>query len=176
MTEQQIVPQPPIPPTPPAPEPVPDAVALQAEVEKWKALSRTNEKRWNESSAELDTLKKAGMSDQEKALETARAETRTATLSEVATSLVEAEIRAQSASAGVTAPTEYLDLTRFLAKDGKADADKVKTFIASLPKPDVHPPFPQIQGGTGHSQPGGTPFTSMDPNELADLIAGGRFI
>ncbi|MFI5802969.1 hypothetical protein [Streptomyces sp. NPDC051561] len=162
--------------TPPTSESVPDSAALQAEVEKWKALSRTNEKRWNETSTELDQFKKASMSDQDKALEAARTEARNAALSEVATSLVEAEIRAQSAGAGISVPTEYLDFSRFLTDEGKADTGKVKTFVDSLPKPSTRPVFPKIQGGTSHSQPGSTQPTSMDPTELADLIAGGRFI
>ncbi|MFJ9900257.1 hypothetical protein ACIQPR_43705 [Streptomyces sp. NPDC091280] len=155
--------------------PTPSVEDLQAEVDKWKALSRTNEKRWNEASAELDTFRQAQMTEQEKAIEAAKAEARNAALSEVGTSLVEAEIRAQAATAGVTVPTEYLDLNRFLGENGRADADKVKSFISSLPKPSADPDFPQLMG-TGHHQAGGNVISSMDPNELADFIAGGKFI
>ncbi|MCX4685465.1 hypothetical protein OG401_14275 [Kitasatospora purpeofusca] len=154
------------PETPPADAP---------EVEKWKALSRQNEQRWKTASKELEDLKAAAMSDQEKALADARTEGRQAALSEVGTSLAKAEIRVQAATAGVTVPTEYLDLNRFLAEDGQADAEKVKSFIETLPKPSIEPAFPELQGA-GYHRGAGSTVTSMDPSELADLIAGGRFI
>jgi hypothetical protein len=155
--------------------PAPTVESLQAEVDKWKALSRTNEKRWNEASTELDTFRQSQMTEQEKAIEAAKTEARNAALSEVGTSLVEAEIRAQAASAGVTVPTEYLDLNRFLGENGRADADKVKSFISSLPKPTASPEFPQLMGA-GHHKAGGNDISTMDPNELADIIAGGSFL
>ncbi|MFF1908629.1 hypothetical protein [Kitasatospora sp. NPDC058218] len=173
MPETEITPasETPNPATPPVTPPADPA----AEAEKWKALSRQNEQRWKTASKELDDLKAANMTDQEKALADARAEGRQSALSEVGTSLVQAEIRAQAAAAGVTVPTEYLDLGRFLADDGKADADKVKGLIESMPKPFTEPKFPDLQGG-GYHRGNGSTVTSMDPNELADLIAGGRFI
>ncbi|WP_055523436.1 hypothetical protein [Streptomyces graminilatus] len=155
--------------------PAPTVESLQAEVDKWKALSRTNEKRWNEASTELDTFRQAQMTEQEKAIEAAKAEARTAALSEVGTSLVAAEIRAQAATAGVTVSTEFLDLNRFLGENGRADGDKVKSFISSLPKPTANPEFPQLMGA-GHHQAGGNDISTMDPNELADIIANGSFI
>lgn len=153
----------------------PTVEELQTEVDKWKALSRTNEKRWNDASAELDTFRQSQMSEQERAIEAAKAEARKAALSEVGTSLVEAEIRAQAATAGVTVPTDYLDLNRFLSEDGRADGDKVKAFISSLPQPNTAPEFPQLQGA-GHHRGSGGDISTMDPNELADIIAGGSFI
>ncbi|MGW2539323.1 hypothetical protein ACWC5I_00225 [Kitasatospora sp. NPDC001574] len=164
-------------PTTPAtpPETTPATPPETPPAEKWKALSRQNEQRWKAASKELEDLKAAAMSDQEKALADARAEGRKSALSEVGTSLVQAEIRAQAATVGVSVSTEYLDLGRFLADDGRADAEKVKGYIESLPKPSTEPKFPELQGA-GYHRSAGPGVTSMDPNELADLIAGGRFL
>lgn len=172
------------PDTSPAPDPSTqsasgDATAndagLRAEVEKWRTLSRENEKRWKQASRDLDELRTAQMTDQEKAIADARSEARRTTLAEMGTSLAEAEIRAQAASHGVTAPTDYLDLSRFLGDDGRPDAGLVSQFIASLPKPTPEPAFTPLQGA-GHHTPGGGAITSMDPNELADLISGGTYL
>ncbi|MFJ4093450.1 hypothetical protein ACIPYS_17870 [Kitasatospora sp. NPDC089913] len=171
MTETSSTSEPTTPTTPPETPPADQAV----EAEKWKALSRQNEQRWKTASKELEDLKAANMTDQEKALADARAEGRQSALSEVGISLVQAEIRAQAATAGVIVSTDYLDLGRFLADDGQADAEKVKGYIDSLPKPSTEPTFPELQGAGYHRGTGGG-ITSMDPSELADLIAGGRFL
>ncbi|OKH95419.1 hypothetical protein [Streptomyces uncialis] len=147
-----------------------------SDAEKWKALSRENEKRWKAASRELDQLRESQMSDQERAISEAREEARSSALTEFGTSLAEAEIRAQAATAGISVPTDYLDLGRFLSEDGRADRDKVTAFIASLPKPAApEPEFPPLKGA-GHYSSGGGDISTMDPTELADIIANGRFI
>ncbi|GAA4071282.1 hypothetical protein [Streptomyces hundungensis] len=159
---------------PPAPETPADAGPAD-ELEKWKRLSRENEKRWKQASKELEGIRQAQMTEQEKAIESAKAEARKAALAELGTSLVEAEIRAQAAAAGVTVPTDYLDLSRLVAEDGRADRGRVSELIASLPKAETQPEFPQLMG-TGYHRSDGSDISSMDPNELADFIAGGSFI
>ncbi|MFG2228024.1 hypothetical protein [Streptomyces sp. NPDC048644] len=172
----------------PVGEPKPEAESAQptdlaagdtsgpGEVERWKRMSRENEKRWKQASRELEEIRQAQMTEQEKAIEAARSEARRSTLAEVGTSLAEAEIRAQSAAAGVAVPTDYLDLTRFVGEDGRANREAVSAFITSLPQPqEQEPEFPQLMG-TGHHRSGGNDISSMDPNELADFIAGGSFI
>jgi hypothetical protein len=113
--------------------------ALDAErqnVSKWKGLSRTNEDRYKEVSQERDQLKQATLTDTEKALEQARQEARNAALSEVGSDLVSAEMRVQAASAGVQLPdTQFLNLNSFMGTDGRPNADAIKTFVSSLPKP-----------------------------------------
>ncbi|MFE0773907.1 hypothetical protein [Streptomyces sp. NPDC058861] len=152
------------------------APVADSEVEKWKALSRKNEERWKQAAKELEQHRQGQMTDQERALEQARADGRKAAATEFGSSLVEAEIRAQAAAAGVAVPTDYLDLNRFLSEDGRADREKVTAFISSFPKPAApEPEFPQLVG-TGHHQSSGGAITTMDPNELADIIAGGSFI
>lgn len=158
---------------PPSSDPV-SAVESGSELEKWRALSRENEKRWKTASRELEELRQEQMTDQEKAVAQARADARREAISELATSLTEAEIRAQAASAGVTVKTEYLDLDRFLGEDGRPDTELVAQFVAGHTPASVQPEFPRLMGAGYHRGNGGT--TSMDPDELVNLITGGKII
>ncbi|WP_395759482.1 hypothetical protein OIE82_27150 [Streptomyces althioticus] len=144
---------------------------LTAERDKWKALSRQNEKKWEDTSGELAKLKEAQMTEAEKAIEAARTEGRNSALSEVGTDLVTAEMALQAATAGVTLPpAEYLNVSKFLGDDGRPNKEAVKSFVETLPKAKEE--FPNLQGAG--KQSGGAPeITTMDPNELADLITGG---
>ncbi|MFE9455975.1 hypothetical protein [Streptomyces californicus] len=150
----------------------PTVETLQAEIDKWKALSRTNEKRWQDASAERDQLKSAGMTDAEKAVEAARAEARTAALSEYGTRLADAELRAQAAKAGVELPpADFLNLSKFVGDDGSVNADVIGSFVSSLPKPVAEPEFTQglglgRQGGSGVSQLSRDDLSRMSPQEI----------
>lgn len=144
---------------------------LTADRDKWKALSRQNEDNWKAASKERDDLKAAQMTDAEKAIEAAKLEARNAALSEVGSDLVKAELAVQAATAKVALPDlRYVDVKQFLGEDGRPSTDAVKTFVESLPKAASE--FPELQGAG--KQTGGAPeITTMDPNELADLITGG---
>ncbi len=159
----------------PQPPETPAEAGPTDELEKWKRMSRENEKRWKQASKELEDIRHAQMTDQEKAIEAAKAEAWKAARAEMGPSLVEAEIRAQAAAAGVTVRADYLDFSRFMAEDGRADRERVTELIDSLRKPETQPEFPQFMG-TGYHRPGRNRMSSMDPNELADFIAGGSFI
>ncbi|MFJ2114151.1 hypothetical protein ACIOEX_20065 [Streptomyces sp. NPDC087850] len=141
--------------------------------DKWKALSRENERKWKQTSKELEDLQAAQLTDQEKALEAAKEYGRKAAFSELAPKLTTAEIRVQAAKAGVSASLDYLDLNHFMGEDGQPDSEKVKAYIATLAPPA--PQFAQL-ATLGQHQPASTGITTMDPTELADLIAGGTFI
>jgi len=147
---------------------------LTADRDKWKALSRQNEDKWKTASEERDKLKESQMTEAERAIEAAKQEARKAALSEVGTDLVKAELAVQAATAKVALPDlRYVDVKQFLGEDGRPSADAVKTFVESLPK--ASPEFPELQGAG--KQTGGAPeITTMDPNELADLITGGSII
>lgn len=144
---------------------------LTAERDKWKSLSRQNEKKWEDASGELSKLKEAQMSDAEKALEAARTEGRTSALSEISKDLITAELRIQATTAGATLPDlKFLNLDQLKGEDGRPNPDAVRAFVESLPKAGTE--FPNLQGAG--KQSGGAPeITTMDPNELADLITGG---
>lgn len=135
----------------PSPEPAsPDPAATgddpAAEAAKWKALARKHEERAkaNESAAkELEKVKAASMSDQEKAVEAARQEARAATLLEVAGERVADAVRLAAAGTDldVDALLDGLDRSRFVTDDGQPDADKVKGFVESIaPKAPAAPP------------------------------------
>lgn len=138
-----------------------DVADLQAEIEKWKRLSRQNEKRWHEVSQERDQLQQSQMTDAEKAIEQARQEARAAALSEFGADLASAEMAAQAAQAGVLLPdTQYLNMAGFLGTDGRPDREAISAFVSSIPKPQRAPEYPQ-NVGLGRQSSG-----SGDPNQL----------
>ncbi|MGN7135811.1 hypothetical protein [Streptomyces pseudogriseolus] len=156
---------------------------LQADVERWKALSRQNEKNYNEARTELSKLKEASMTDAEKAIEKAKEEARNAALSEVGSRLVEAELRVQAATAGVTLPpAEFLNVQRFLTADGSPDSAAIQTFVSSLPKPSKAPEFAQgiglgRQGDSGSyaaGQIGRDALSRMSPSEIMAARKAGK--
>ncbi|MFB7027176.1 MULTISPECIES: hypothetical protein [unclassified Streptomyces] len=158
------------------PQKAPTVEELQADVERWKSLSRQNEKNFNDARTELSKLKEASMTDAEKALEKAREEARNAALSEVGSRLVDAELRVQAATAGVTLPpAEFLNVSRFISADGSPDAAAIQSFVSSLPQPSQTPAFAQgiglgrqgDSGGYAAGQLGRDALSRMSPQEIA---------
>ncbi|MFE2075199.1 hypothetical protein [Streptomyces misionensis] len=161
------------PANPPAPPATPTLEQLQADVDRWKALSRQNETNYNQTRTELQKLQDA----QEAAVKAAKDEGRTSALGEVSKELVTAELRLQAVSAGAELPDlKFLDLDQFKGDDARPNSDSVKAFIESLPKAGSGSGFPQI-AGAGHNRGGGDgKFSSLNPKELADYIAGDSFL
>ncbi|MEU6765896.1 hypothetical protein ABZ916_25690 [Streptomyces sp. NPDC046853] len=159
---------------PPNPPTGPTLEEVTADRDKWKALSKTNEKRWTDTSSELQQLQ----TTQQTAIEAAKSEGRTSALEEVSTELVTAELRLQAAGIGAELPDlSFLDLSRFTGEDQRPNSDAVKSFIESLPKAgNSGSGFPFV-AGAGHNKGGnGSEFTSTNPSDLADYIAGGSFL
>ncbi|MCX4684689.1 hypothetical protein OG401_10270 [Kitasatospora purpeofusca] len=122
-----------------------DVAALKADINKWKALSRTNEKRWHTASAELESLRQERTATAEEAAEQIRAETRNAVLAEVAPRLVEAEIKVQAAQAEIQInDLRFLDMSQFIMPEGTVDVELVGEFIAS--RGGGKPVYPQNIG------------------------------
>ncbi|MEV6419053.1 hypothetical protein [Streptomyces sp. NPDC051662] len=159
--------------TPPVTPPAsPTLEAVTADRDRWKALSRQNESNYNTTRTELQQLQAA----QERAVETARIEGRTSALGEVSTELVTAELQLQALRAGADLPDlSYLDLNRFAGDDSRPDADAVRAFVESLPTKASGSEFPHL-AGAGHNRGTSGDFSSNDPTELADFIAGGSFL
>lgn len=106
-----------------------------AEAAKWKALARKHERQSKANAAELEKLRKAGLSDQEKAIEEAREAGRAEAAKATATKLAAAELKAAGIPKDIV---EDLDLTKFLDEEGEVDTDKVEAHAkkySSLTKP-----------------------------------------
>ncbi|MFB7782062.1 hypothetical protein ACFC1D_05040 [Streptomyces vinaceus] len=160
------------PQTPPTPPAAPTLDEVAADRDRWKALSRQNETNYNSTRTELQQLQAV----QQAAVEAARTEGRTSALGEVSQELVTAELRLQAVTAGAELPDlSFLDLSRFKGEDERPNADAVKSFIESLPKPQTAGGFPHL-AGAGHNRGSDGKFASLDPNELADFISGGNFL
>jgi hypothetical protein len=163
--------------TPPA---QPTIEELIADRDKWKAMSRTNEDRWKEASKERDDLKQASMTDSEKALEQAKQEARNSALAEVGTRLVESELRTAAVTAGVQLPSfEFLNTSQFVDSNGLPDADRIKAFVESLPKPATGPEYSQDlglgrQGSALAGQLSRADLANMTPQEIAKARSEGR--
>jgi TolA-binding protein len=93
--------------------------ALDAE----RARARTAEKQARSLQKELDELRQATMSEQEKAVEAAKAAGRAEAVLESGKRLARAELRAQGSEKGldVTALIEDVDLSKFVGDDGEPD-------------------------------------------------------
>ena len=130
----------------------------EAEAKKWQALARKHEERAKANSnaaKELEELRKASMTEQEKAVEAAKAEARTAALREVGNRIVDAEFRAAAAGRldkeRVDALLEGLDRSRFITDDGEVDTEKVAAYVERI-TPEPTQPGP-VDLGQGVRQP-----------------------
>jgi len=92
------------------------------EVAKWKAMARKHEKESKAAAAELDKIRKANLSDTEKAIEEAKAAGRAEATTGYGTKLAAAELRAAGVPAEIVGD---LDLSKFIDADGEVDAVKV---------------------------------------------------
>lgn len=150
-------------------EPSPDV--LQAEVDKWKALSRKHEEKAKANAAaakELEQVRMSSMSDQEKAVETARAEARAEALREVGSVRVDDAVRIAAAGreVDVDALLEGLDRSRFLTDDGQPDTDAVTAWVDRIaPVKEATPSFPDLGQGAR-----GTPAVALNDDALTAAL------
>lgn len=121
-----------------------DGTDWEAEAKKWKSQSRKHEDRAKANATaakELDELKRASASDQEKAIQAAKDEAKAEAVKGLAPRLVAAEIKSVSAGRMTDrqreALLEGLDATKYLTDDGQVDTDKVTALIDGIaPKSD----------------------------------------
>ncbi|MEU7149715.1 hypothetical protein AB0B15_17025 [Streptomyces sp. NPDC045456] len=153
---------------------------LRAEVARWKAMSRRNERSFKDAARERDQARQAAMSDQERAIEQARQEARAEAMSEAGKRLALAELRAQAAQAGAQLPdADFLNVDRFVSADGEADAEAVKAFIGALPGKEIPPRYRQDMG-LGRQQSGKAgqltraDLAGMSAKQINEARAGGR--
>ncbi|MFB7906422.1 hypothetical protein ACFC1T_08345 [Kitasatospora sp. NPDC056076] len=163
---------------PPATGQTPPTVEqLQAEIDKWKSLSRTNEKRWNDASGELETLRQERMTEAEKATEKVRAATRSAVLAEIAPQLVEAAIASEAAKSGIeVGDLQFTPLEQFIGEDGTVNRELVIKFVQS--RGEGKPVYAQNlglgrQGGTTAGQLSRGDLARMTPKEIQEARKAG---
>lgn len=120
---------------------------LQAEVEKWKSLSRKNEQQAKANVAaakELEDIKKSQLTETEKLIEQTKHDTAQEIRREFATKLVDAELK--SALQGRVMEAGALlsfDKSSFILEDGNIDSEAVQSWVeahsttAGTPAPDL---------------------------------------
>ncbi len=180
-------PEPVEPTTPPTTEPPADSSGLadagkRALDAERKARSEA-EKAAKAATAELDRLRKSAMSDQEKAIEAAKASARSELLAEVGAERVENAVRAAIAGRAVDADAilDGLDRAKFLNEDGRPDVAKISEWVDRIaPKPSANKPKDLGQG----ARPGATPppqlsreaLQGMTPKEIMAARQAGQLI
>lgn len=120
---------------------------LQAEIDKWKAMSRKTE---DALKAERDKAKTAGMSADEKAVAEAKAEGRKEAAKASGERLAKAELRSALATAGVTDPGDVIedwDMRKFVDDDGEPNDDAITKAVKRHVK--LNPPAEKAAGKSG---------------------------
>ncbi|HYJ33848.1 MAG TPA: hypothetical protein VE326_11565 [Candidatus Binatia bacterium] len=128
-----------------------DSTDWKAEAAKWKAQARKHETRSKENAtakAELERLRKASMSEQEKAVAEAEERGKKAAMSAAAVRLARAELRAAAAGTvdkdALDGFLEYADLSKFIGEDGEPDD---KAITAAIKKLGGSQKAPNFDGG-----------------------------
>lgn len=121
--------------------------------------SRKWEERAKKADARLDDARLAAMSEQERAIETARSEARAATLLELGQVRVGDAFRVAAAGRDIDIDSvlEAVDLSKFLDDDGHPDTVKVGDWverIAPLPETSATPKVPELGQGARPTPPG----------------------
>lgn len=112
---------------------------LTAEVEKWKALARKNEERAKANASahtELEKLREASATDQEKAIAQARRDALTEATRSFGTRLAEAQFRVAAAghltSDQLDGLLEFADLTRFVDDNGDPNIEAINAAVSRV--------------------------------------------
>lgn len=143
------------PPTPPNDPPAELGDAGKKALDAERDARKAAEKVARETQKELDALRQASMSEQEKAVAVAKTEGRAEAMQALGSKLAAAEIRAAAAGRlndeQLVTLLDGLNLTAFVNDDGEVDQAKVVKFVDGIaPKTDT-PVFPDL--GQGARQP-----------------------
>ena len=157
---------------------------LSAEVEKWKSLSRKNEaqaKANAQAAKELEDLRKASLTDQEKLIASTREETALSVRREFAGKLVDAELKA--ALNGKTLEAASLlsfDKNSFIDETGEIDTTALAAWVEAHTK-STDTTLPDLgQGIRGKNVSGVAQIRSradlanMTPAEILEARKDGR--
>lgn len=169
----------PTPPTPPA-EPTkpdqPEETDWKAEARKWEKLAKAN----NNATKELEKLRTAAMSEQEKAVAEAEKRGRLAAAKENGEKLARAEFRAAVAAAGIDLgeASDLIDVRQFVGEDGEVDEAVIKKAVGKLAKVATRTGASRSGGdappGNGRTLPPSDPRAADFAQIEADIRAGAR--
>lgn len=149
----------PKPADPPAPAAEPEGTDWEAKYRDALQHSRKWEQRAKDNTSELEKLRQAQMTDQEKAVAEAESRGRTAAASEYGRQLAAARFEAAAATAGVQLgdAAGLIDTARFVGDDGQVDADAIQAAVTQLaaiaPKPGPGRSGADLSGGHGDQPP-----------------------
>lgn len=137
---------------------------------KWKALSRRNEKEAKAARAELEKLRAASMSEQEKAVAEAFDKGKTEAASAIQIERVRDKIEAK-AGGKLADPEDAAallgDLSRFVQDDGTIDTSGIGKAIDDLVKSK---PYLSVQPGNGSGEGGPRGQGSRTPSTSDPLL------
>ena len=118
--------------------------------------------------SQLEELQRAQMTDQEKAIDEARAAARAEVMGEISSKVVAAEFKAAAAGrlddAALTNLLGGLNLASFLDESGEVDTDKVANLVASIAPTPASADFGQGARSTASS--GSDPLTDALKNAV----------
>ena len=137
-------------------------------LDRMKAERNADRRRANALQRELEELKKAGLSESERAIADAEQRGRTAAMADIGKRLAKAAIETAAAKRNADfnpAGLDYLDLTKFVGEDGEPDAKAISAYVeANIP---ATPGTPSFDGGARKPAP-----TGGDMNSIIRRAAG----
>jgi len=120
----------------------------KSEASKWQAMARKHEQRAKENAAakaELEKLRKASMTEQEKAVAEAEERGKSTALKTSAVRLARAEFRATAAGrvdqSALDGFLEYADLSKFVGENGEPDEKAIEAAVKKLAGSQRAPSF-----------------------------------
>lgn len=138
---------------------------LQAEVDKWKSLSRKNEQQAKSNMAaakELEEIRKSQLTDTEKLIEQTKEETANSIRREYAAKLVDAELKSQLQGRVLDAGAVLsFDKSSFIMDDGNIDSEAIQSWVDAHSK-TTDLPAPDLGQGSRGSNPSKAQIRSRD--------------
>lgn len=143
---------------------------LQAEVDKWKSLSRKNEQQAKANLAaakELEEIKQSQLTDTEKLIEQTKTETALSVRREFASKLVDAELKSQLTGKVLDAGALLsFDKSSFIQDDGNIDSEAIQSWVEAHSN-TTETPAPDLGQGARGKNPSKAQIRSRD--ELSNM-------
>lgn len=149
---------------------LPEMEQLQAEVDKWKSLSRKNEQQAKANLAaakELEEIKKSQLTETEKLIEQTKQETTLSVRREFASKLVDAELKSQLTGKVLDAGALLsFDKSSFITDDGNIDSEAIQSWVEAHSN-TTGTPAPDLGQGARGKNPSKAQIRSRD--ELSNM-------